>query len=112
MEDNRSGSLIFLDESVCRLVSKYSLSFDGRTEMSIKDAISSCEKSHKTMDRGCYTVVIHKTQATYTYKSITMIRLFLRNMISFDGLISPTNRRVVRDFFATLYNLISYNYQN
>ena len=77
MEDNRSESLIFLDESVWRLVStEYSLSFDGGTEISIKDAISNCEKSHKIMGRGCYIVVIHKTQAIYTCKSITMIRLF------------------------------------
>ena len=52
MEDSRSESLIFLDKSVCRLVSVYSFSFYGRTERSIKDAISSGEQSHTTLMYG------------------------------------------------------------
>ena len=62
IEDNRSESLIFLDESVCWLVSKY-------TQFRLTVVISICENSHKTicMDRGCHTVVIHKTQATYMH---------------------------------------------
>ena len=39
MEDSRSESLIFLGVSHCALVSMYSVSFNGHTERSIKDAI-------------------------------------------------------------------------
>ena len=43
MEESRSESLIFLDVSLCGLVSMYSVSLYGRTERSIKAAVSSDE---------------------------------------------------------------------
>ena len=48
MIHSRSESLIFLGVSLCGLVSMYSVSLYGRTERSIKDAISSDEQNHIT----------------------------------------------------------------
>ena len=48
MEDSGSKSLIFLGVSLYGLVSMYSLSLYGRTERSVKDAISSDEQNRVT----------------------------------------------------------------
>ena len=95
MEDGRSES-IFLGVSLCGLVSKCSVWLYGRTERSIKAAISSDEQNHITT--GCYTVVIHETQAAYRCKSINLFPCLLGNKNLFHGFIGPSSHKVLRFF--------------
>ena len=73
----------------------YSFSLYGRTERSLncKDAVSTNEQCHTTMDRS-YIVLIHETQPTYTCKSInSFVSWEKRN--SFDEFIGPFNYKIL-----------------